>query len=549
MSLKFIAISGTTGVTENMYVYEYGNDLIVVDCGVGFPDTEMYGVDLVIPDFSYVVQNKNKLRGILITHGHEDHLGALPFLLREVEAPIYSTKLVSGFIEDKFIEYGSKVRDLIVFDQDKDSFNLGNFRVTPFAVSHSVPDSVGFVLDTPEGKLFHVPDYKFDWTPVDQKPFDLRKVSLLAQGGVLALASDCLGATSPGYTESEKDIEVRFEQIISYSSGQVIFTTISSNISRIQQALNVAFRLGRKISFVGRSIEKKAEIARNLGYLHYPSGVVVHPRKLLRFPKEKRLFIVSGSYGQVGSALYRVSLGEHEFLRLERGDTVIFSGDPAPPGSKDRVDFVVDRLIEIDCEVHYYDTQENLHVSGHGSQHDLSMLAAIIRPRYFIPIGGTIRHMRAYRDLMVKMGFDAGKVFEPQAGNVIEFRDGNAQIISRIPTKDVLVDGLGIGDVGNIVLRDRKRLSQDGIAIVLIQVDRIKGELIAQPEIISRGFVYHEKTKEFLLDAAYALRKEIERKKKIEKSLVRDLAIDFLERYFYETTKRRPMILPLVVEV
>lgn len=266
--LKFIAISGTTGVTENLYVYEYGNDMIVVDCGVGFPESEMFGIDLVIPDFSYVVANKNKLRGILISHGHEDHLGALPYLMKEVSAPIYATELVAGFIQDKFQDYDRQAPKITVFDPERDILTLGVFKVSPFRVAHSVPDGVGFCIDTPEGKMFHVPDYKFDWTPVDGKPFDVAKVANLASGGVLALASDALGANTPGYTESEREIEDRIEGVLTHVPGKVYFTTISSNISRMQQAINAAQRLGRKVALVGRSIERKAEIAKNLGTLN-----------------------------------------------------------------------------------------------------------------------------------------------------------------------------------------------------------------------------------------------------------------------------------------
>src|SRR4030066_1101381 len=484
--LKFIALSGTTGVTENLYVYEYANDMIVVDCGVGFPEPEMLGVDLVIPDFSYIRQNRNKLRGILISHGHEDHLGALPFLLKDVKAPVYSSKLVSGFIKEKLDDYEIKGADLRVFDPEKGVLTLGNFRVTPFRVSHSVPDGVGFAIDTPEGRIFHVADYKFDWTPVDQRPFDINKAAMLAAGGCLALASDCLGATTPGYTESENEIEGRIEDIVAGVSGQVFITTISSNISRIQQTINVAARSNRKVCFIGRSINSKAEISKSLGYLHYPDNLVIDPRKAAKLPKDQIVYIISGSYGQPGSALYRLALGEHDFLSLEEGDIVVFSSDPAPPGSKTNVDFVVDKLIESNVVVHYYDMQEDLHVSGHGSQEDIRMLFALIRPKYFIPIGGTVRHNRAYKDIANSINIESGRVFELKSGDILEFNQGNAKISGNIPTKEILVDGLGVGDVGNVVLRDRQHLSTDGIAIALIQVDRVAGGLISSPEIFSR---------------------------------------------------------------
>lgn len=555
MSLRFIALSGTTAVTENFYVYEYisgrnnTKEIIVVDCGVGFPETEMYGVDLVIPDFDYIKENRNKLKGILISHGHEDHIGALPFLLKDVRVPVYATKLVAGFIEDKLADQRVKGVDLRVFDSERDIITLGSFKITPFRVSHSVPGGVGFVIETPEGKIFHVADYKFDWTPVDEKPFDIGKAALLARGGVLAVASDCLGATTPGYTESEKQIEGRIENIARHATGQIYFTTISSNISRMQQAINVAAKLRRKVAFIGRSTEAKATIAKDLGYLKYAGDVVVPQKQIGRFPKNVRMYIISGSYGQPGSALYRACMGEHDTLSIEARDTVIFSSDPAPPGSKANVDLLVDRLIEIDADVHYYDLQEDLHVSGHGSQGDIRTLFALVSPRYYIPIGGTVRHMRAYHDLAMGMGAKSSEVFELMPGEIVEFSKGYGRRAGKIPVKDVLVDGLGIGDVGNVVLRDRQILAQEGVAIVLITIDRKNNKLINTPEIISRGFVFEKKEKSFLVNAGRVLAKNIERRGKVDKGSARNITIDFLEKYFYKETGRRPMILPLIVEV
>lgn len=548
--LKFIAISGTTDVTQNLYVYETERDMIVVDCGVGFPEQDMFGVDLVIPDFTYILKNANKLRGVLITHGHEDHMGALPFLLKDVKAPIYSTKLVAGFIEEKFEDYGLNAPKVNVFNPEKDTLTVGGFRISPFRVSHSVPDAVGFCIDTPEGKVFHVPDYKFDWTPVDGRPFDIARLSSLAAGrSPLAVASDALGANTPGYTESEKAIEGKIEAIVREAKKKVYFTTISSNISRMQQAINVAQKLGRKVVFVGRSIDRKAGIAKGLGYLFYPNDLVISTKQAQKLPDSRVMFIISGSYGQGGSALYRVAVAEHEFLTVGKGDTVIFSGDPAPPGSKTNVDFLVDKLIEANCDVHYYDMQEDLHVSGHGSQKDIEMLFAILKPKYFIPIGGTVRHMHAYSLIAQSMGAAEMDVFELPQGGVLEFKGGAGKVTGRIHVKDVLVDGLGIGDVGNIVLRDRKILSKDGIAIVLIQFDRAGAKLIADPEIISRGFVFSGKAKGLLEETGRVLRQELEKASKLDAKMARDKTLDFLEKYFFEKTGRRPMVLPVVVEV
>ncbi len=549
MSLKFIALSGTTGVTENFYVYEHQNDMIIIDCGVGFPETDMYGADLVIPDFSYIKENVGKLKAILITHGHEDHFGALPFLLKEVKAPIYATKLVAGFIEDKFGDYSLDDYIINVFDPDKDVLNINSFRVYPFRITHSVPDSVGFCLETPQGKVFHVADYKFDWTPVDGKTFDVRKVALLASKDVLALASDSLGSTTPGYTGSEKEIEARIEKIVREAKKAIYFTTISSNISRIQQAINVAKRQERKVVFIGRSIDKKAAISQNLGFLYYEKGVVIRPEDAKEYAGEKLFYIISGSYGQVGSALYRLSLGEHEFLRIKKDDVVIFSSDPAPPGSKQNVDFVVDHLINLGADVHYYDLQEDLHVSGHGSEEDIKMLFALVRPKYFIPIGGTIRHMRSYKNLAELFGAKNGDVLELMPGEIVEFQEGKAKKAGRVPVREVLVDGLEVGDVGKVVLRDRQILAKEGIAIVLVQIDLNKKRLLGTPEIISRGFVFEKVKRGLLISAGKLLERELMKKKLLDRPVVKAVTRHTLEKYFAKKIGRHPMILPVVVEV
>lgn len=546
--LRFVALSGTTGVTENCYVYESGDDMIVVDCGVGFPEADMYGVDLVLPDFTYIRKNAHKLRAIVITHGHEDHIGAIPFLLKDIPVPVYASPLTIGFIKDKLMDYKIQNAKLVTFNPEKDTVTIGAFKITPFRVSHSVPDACGLCIDTPEGKIFHVPDYKFDWTPVDGKPFDVAKASLLASGGVLALASDSLGSTSPGYTESESTLEHIIENIVGRATGLVYFTTISSNISRMQQALNAAERHNRKVCFIGRSIIKKTEIAQKIGYIKYPKHLVVSTQEAKKLPKDKIMYIISGSYGQAGSALYRVTMGEHDYLSVSEGDTVVFSADPAPPGAKANVDFLVDRLLEADVDVHYYDMQENLHVSGHGSQEDIKMLMGIIKPKFVIPIGGTIRHMRAYADIAQAMGHKSHEILELTAGETVEFSEGRVRKGEKIQVKEVLVDGLEVGDVGQVVLRDRQILASDGIAIVVIGFDTAKKEIVGEPEIISRGFVFEKKRKNFLTESGSKLVKYLSKKRIVNNSLLKREAVDYLERYFFDQTGRRPMILPVVVE-
>ena len=382
--LRFIAISGTIDVTENLYVYEYvpekgPAELIVVDCGVGFPEEAAFGVDLVVPDFSYLVKNKEKIKGVFISHAHEDHFGALPFLLDQLpDVSIYSAKLVAGFIEDKLVDYGIRGKKVNIIDPEGAPTTVGSFIVDAFRITHSVPDSLGFCISTPIGRFFHVPDYKFDWTPVDGKPFDVAKASTLAKGGVIAMASDSLGATTEGYTMSEAELERNIGNIFKEAKGRIFVTTISSNISRMQQVIDIAKAQGRKVILVGRSIEKKVAIARELGNIRYDDKDVIPDRSAKSLPPEKVVYIISGCYGQIGSALYRIATDDHKFLKIQPNDMVVFSADPAPPGTHFSTNYVVDSLIERGAEVHYYDTQEDLHVSGHGSQNDIHMLLALV---------------------------------------------------------------------------------------------------------------------------------------------------------------------------
>lgn len=549
MALKFIALSGTTSVTENLYVYEAGNEMMVVDCGVGFPDLEMYGVDLVIPDFSYIKKNQSKLKGILVSQGHEDHQGALPFLLKEVNAPIYAPKLTAAFIQDNLDEHQIKGVNINIFDPDKDVLHIGGFTINPFRVSHSIPDTLGFAIDTPEGRIFHVAEHKFDPNPVDGKPTDVQKASRLASKGVLFLASDCLGSYREGSAEPEAPIQANMENVMKNAPQAIFFTTISSNIGRIQQTLNVAKRLGRKVAFVGHSIKTKSKIAHDLGYLKYPRGLVVGLKQATKMPKNKVLYIIAGCYGQVGSSLFRLSTNEHDRVFLEKDDMVVFSADPAPPYTKESEDFVIDNLIEFGADVHYYDLEEGLYVSGHGRQDDIIRLFEMVKPRYFIPIGGTIRFMHGYKKLVEKFGQNPSNVFELKPGESVIFENGRARRDEKIPVRHVFVDGLGIGDVGRVVLEDRKTLSQHGVAIAIIKLDMAKNKLAENPEIISRGFVFQKGERQFLKSSASKLRSNLEKQKRLDRRKTKYLTVEFLADLFFKETGRRPMILPVVVEV
>lgn len=545
MSIRFTPLGGTTNVTENMYIYESGNDLIAVDCGIGFPDSDMHGVDVVIPDFSYVKKNIKRLKGILITHGHEDHIGAIPHLLKDLHTPIFATKLTAGFIIDKL--EGSKMGDLKnlvqVFDPDKDTISLGNFKVIPFRISHSVPDAVGFAIDTPEGKIFHVADYKFDWSPVDGKPFDIRKLSTLASEGVLALASDCLGATSPGYTESEQDIEKRLKNIVKDVQGNVYVTTISSNIGRMQQAINAAQENNRKVVFVGRSIERKVKVAKSLGYIHFQNNQTVRPDKVSS-KANNYLFILTGAYGQTGSALHKVANNKHDSIRLTEKDMVIFSGDPSPPGAKGSVDDMVDNILELGANVHYYDTQEDLHVSGHGSIEDIKMLMSVVQPKFHIPIGGTIRHMKAYSGLAQKLGHKKSSVFELKAGDSLILGKNSAKMGKKLRLRDVLVDGTVTGDIGEQILSERKSLGNNGVVVAILTID--KDLKILSANMISKGFIFEKTNQKLLKNINVELTTKLNNKKINNNTNLRFEAKKELGKIINKHTGRQPLIITYI---
>lgn len=548
MSLKFIALSGTISVTENLYVYEAQGQMVVVDCGVGFPDLEMPGVDLVIPDFSYIVKNKERLAGIVVSQGHEDHIGALPYLLREVSAPIWGAPLVTEFLKDKFDDFGIENAKINTFNPDNASFRVGPFVFHPFRVTHSVPDACGFAIDTPEGRVFHVPEHKMDTNPVVGKGIDIPRIKNLAQKNVLSLASDCLGSNKPGFTAGELVLEENIFNVAKNARKALFMTAISSNIGRFQQMINVAQRLGRRVVFVGRSIQKKVESAHLLGYLKYPKDLVVSLDRSYEIPKQKIAYIISGCYGQVGSSLYKIAGGKHDRLDIQEGDMMIFSADPAPPYSKESEDFVIDQLIDKGVDVHYYDLNEGLYVSGHGGRGDIVELFNLIKPKYFIPIGGAVRYMHAYKKLVVKNGSDPRSVFILKPGDNIDFKDGMAKLGAKIHTKEVLVHGLGIGDIGKVVLGDRTILGQEGFVVALMKVGKDR-RLIGEPDIISRGFVF-EKIEKALLDGARKkLAFQVKKNGKVDKKTAQLEAKKYLEKFFFQKTGRRPMILPIVVEI
>ncbi len=551
MQLKIIPLGGTTGVNKNLFVYEYGNDIIVVDCGVGFPDSADYGVDLVIPDFSYLLDNRNKVRAVLITHGHEDHFGAVPFLLNELKVPVYSSKLVSGFIQNKLNDYRVKNGvNLRVFSEE-DVLHFGVFNIIPISVNHSVPDTFAFAISGPFGLVLHVSDFKFDWTPVMDKPFDIAKLSKVAGMGVDVLLSDCLGSTSKGYTESERFIENTFNELISKAKGSVFITTMSSNISRIYQAINSSQSFGRKVVISGRSIEQNITVATRLGYLNFPKDIFVSEQESQKMPSDKLTYIVAGSYGQTNSALFRIATDKHKNIKLQKGAVVIFSADPSPPGVLEPVNYVIDQLTLRGADVVYSEIQDNLHVSGHGSIGDISMLAGLVNPKYFIPIGGTVKYMRAYKNLMVNMGFNKENVFELLDGEGVTLENKIVKRGEKVHIGNVYVDGSGIGDVGSIVLRDRQELADSGMVVIAIPFNRNKNKFGNNVSVVSRGFVYVKESKKLISDVASKVRKILAEytQGRFDVSKVKERVEREVAKYLYKVTERTPIVLVVTVEV
>lgn len=547
--LKIIPLGGVGDVTKNMYVYEYGSDIIIVDCGVGFPDDAMPGVDLVIPDISYLRDKVNKIRGILITHGHEDHIGGLPYIWPEIQAPIYTQRLTAGFIRAKFTEHNLPKTKIFEVKIDQ-NLDLGSFKVSFYQVSHSVPDSMGIVIRTPQGMIIHQADFKIDWTPVSGQVTDVSRISQLGKEGVLLLLIDCLRVEKPGFNKSEKSIEDSFAKACLETPGKLLITMTSSNVSRMQQAINVAGKLGRKVVVVGRSFEKNFQVARDLGYLQVPAGIVISPDAISSFAPSKLLILIAGAQGQSDSSLSRAANEEHDQVKLKEGDSVIFSADPIP-STESAQNALIDALSRLGVNVYYSAVTSALHVSGHAAVEELKLMVNLIKPKFLFPIGGTFRHMKAFSKMVRELGFAAKQVLSVENGDILEIKDGSIKLTGAVDVQNVYVDGLGIGDVGHVVLRDRQKMSEEGVVVVVVSVDQHRGRLVSEVDIISRGFVFEEMAKDLLSDAKQVVKEALEQHihKQTDWRFVRKIIEDCLEKFLYQVTGRRPLVLPVVVEV
>lgn len=547
-TLKIVPLGGVGDVTKNMYAYEYGTDIVIIDCGVSFPDDEMRGVDLVIPDINYLRDKKQNIKGIVITHGHDDHYGALPYIWPELNVPIYSQKLTCGLIRAKLADNRvptNMVKELKIDDK----LELGIFKLSFYRVSHSVPDSTGIVIETPVGTIIHQSDFKIDWSPANGQITDVSRVAEVGSKGVLLMTIDCLNAGKPGYTPTEKNIEPEFEKIAEATTGKLIFTLITSNIARIQMALNVAVKMNRKVCFVGRSMENNVQVARDLGYLNIPPGIVIAQEELKRFAPQKTMIIMSGAFGQPGSALSRAANGEHKFVQIQKSDTVIVSADPMPSAEMSQ-GVLIDNLARIGCRVYYSSADSSLHVSGHAAAEEIKLMINLAKPKFLMPIGGGFKQIRSFGLLAADLGYKEDRVISLTEVQPIELSSDRFKILPPIPYQNVYVDGLGVGDVGSIVLRDREHMSEEGIVVVVVAIDSKNGKLSSDPDLISRGFVFGDEAND-LLDAAKEIVSSLfvdHRGGHLDMRYARNEIENHLQRFFYEETKRRPLILTVVVE-
>lgn len=548
--LRVIPLGGLGEVTKNMYIYETNREIIIIDCGLGFPNEEMYGVDSIIPDISYLLDKKEKIKAIIITHGHDDHIGALPYLIKDLNAPIFTLPLTAGLIDFKFKEKGLDSERFLRVISPSDILFFKDFKIEFFRVSHSIPDAVGVILNTPVGIVIHTGDFKFDWTPVDKRNVtDIAKLAITGEKGVLALFSDCVRVENSGYTLSEAKIEKTFDQELDNFSGRVFITTFSSNISRIQQAFNSAEKHNRFVCILGRSMEQSINVAKKIGYIKIPTGIIVSLKNAKKIPDKNLLFLISGSQGQPESALVRVGNKDHE-IKIKDNDLVIFASDPVP-GNENAVFKLIDCLTKQGAEVKYSEITENIHVSGHASSEELLMLLSIVKPKFLIPISATFRQLKRFGLLAEKKGISKENIFIGENGSIFEFTRNSGRIVGKIALKNILIDGLGIGDVGSIVIKDRKQMAADGIVIIILQIEEATGKILGKIDVISRGFVYVKESENLFERAKREVRKELKKHQGVffDWYLLKRALEDRLRRFFLQETKRRPIILATLIRV
>lgn len=551
--IRAIPLGGVGEVGRNMWVVEYDNEIIVLDCGVMFPEADMLGVDLVLPDMTYLRERTNKIKAILLTHGHEDHIGALPHLVADLGfPPIYGTSLTLGILTGKLKEH--RLLDKVTLEtiDDHTPFQAGIFQIEPFHIAHSIPDAVGFGITTPAGLVIYLTDWKFDHMPVDGKPTDVAKLADFGQRKPLLLITDCVRVESKGYTPSETTVGEAFDNIFASAPGRIIMATFASNISRVQQAIESAEAYGRKVVLVGRSMENNSRIAMDLGFLHADPGTLIRPHEMNNHPDDHIAIICTGSQGEPMAALSRMANRDHQHVKIKDGDTVVLSATPIP-GNEVSVSRVINNLFRLGADV-IYGGSAGVHVSGHAAQEELKMLLALVRPEFVIPFHGDYRHLLLYRRLFVGMGeeFKAENALIAENGAIMEFVRGQGRIVNKTPVGYIYVDGTTVGDVGNVVVRDRQMLSKDGILMVVVSINRSTGELVAGPDVVSRGFVYMRQSNNLIEATKDTVRNAMSNgnsQTEVDSSFVNRKIKDVVSEFLYRETRRRPMIIPVVMEV
>lgn len=547
--LKIIPLGGLNEIGKNMTVFSYGNDMIIVDCGMAFPDEEMFGIDIVIPDFSYVVKNCDKIRGVVLTHGHEDHIGGLAYLLKEINVPIFGTNLTIGLVQNKLKEHNLLSTTKLNRVHPGDTINLGPFKVEFIRSNHSIPDAVALAIHTPVGVVLHTGDFKIDTTPIQGDMIDLARIGELGKKGVLALMSDSTNAERKGFTKSERMVGSTLEHLFKSTKSRIIVATFASNVHRIQQIINAAVNNGRKIAVSGRSMLNLLEVATELGYMKIPDNALIDIDDIKKYKPHQLTIITTGSQGEPMSALYRMAYSDHRKVDIVKGDLVIISANPIP-GNEKLVSNVVNELYKKGAIV--YNDPASVHVSGHACQEELKMILGLAKPKYFIPVHGEFKHLKTHADLGALMGIKQSNIFIMDIGKVLELTKDSAKCTETVQAGLVMVDGLGVGDVGNIVLRDRKHLAEDGLIVVVVTISSDTGSIIAGPDVISRGFVYVRESESLMEDIRTIAKKALEgyEKNKIKDwSTLKNGVKSRISEYLYQETKRKPMILPVIMEV
>jgi ribonuclease J len=549
--VTMIPLGGTREIGKNLTVVEYGDDIVVIDAGVAFPGEELLGIDLVIPDIDYLLENREKVRGIVLTHGHEDHIGALPYVLPQLNVPIYGTKLTIGLVNKKLEEHRlARKAKLNVVAPGKEPIKLGRIGVEWIRTNHSIPDGAALAIHTPAGIIIHSGDFKIDPTPIDGLRTDVSRLSALGEQGVLALFCDATNAEQPGYTLSEKVVGETFDQVFEVAQARILVATFASNIHRIQQVIDTAVRYKRKVAIAGRSMRENVAVCEDLGFLKMPKGTLVELDELNRLPDEKAVLLTTGSQGEPMAALTRMANNDHRQVQIRPGDTVVISATPIP-GNESLVGRTIDNLFRLGAEVIYKEVAK-VHVSGHASQEEIKFLINMVRPQYLVPFHGEYRHLAAFVKIAEELGYSRDRVIIPEIGDRIEVSSSRGVISGRVPSGSVYIDGLGIGDVGHIVLRDRLLLANNGVLVVVAVMDKQRGKFLSGPDIITRGFVYVRESEALLEQArkqAVAVLKEVEEKNITEWSVIKVKIQEALGSYFDSVTGRRPNILPIIIEV